>query len=473
MVRLRFAPSPTGYLHVGGARTALFNFLYARKMNGKFILRIEDTDLERSEKEFEEGLIESMKWLGLNWDEGPDVGGEYGPYRQSERLDIYNRYAQKLIEEGKAYKVYAYPEEIEKLREDLLSQGKAPHYTREMLESFTTPERIKEYEEKGLKPAIYFQMPRKEYVLNDIVKGQVVFKEGTLGDFAIIRSNGVPIYNFACVIDDYLMKITHVIRGDDHLSNTVKQLAIYEALGWNPPEFGHVSMILGPDAKKLSKRHGATSVEEFKERGYLPQAVVNFLALLGWSHPEGKEIMSLEELINAFSLDRLGKNPAIFDPQKLKWMNAEHFRHLSDEEMLEVSKPYLEKFVKEEEINERKDWFVRLLKTIKDRVEELSQIPDLVEFFFVEPEIKAELSDEVKQVYSELVKEIENIEIWDEKNIYQAFKNAMKKGKVKGKDFYMNLRIVLTGREEGPELIDIVYLLGKENIVKRIRKQLG
>ncbi|MBO8160829.1 MAG: glutamate--tRNA ligase [Thermosipho sp. (in: Bacteria)] len=473
MVRLRFAPSPTGYLHVGGARTALFNFLYAKKMGGKFVLRIEDTDVERSEKEFEEGLIKALKWLGLNWDEGPDVGGEFGPYRQSERLDIYRKYAQKLIDEGKAYEVYAYPEEIESLREKLLSEGKPPHYTREMLESFTTPERKKEYEEKGLKPAIYFSMPRKEYVLNDIVKGEVVFKEGTVGDFAIIRSNGIPIYNFACVIDDYLMKITHVIRGDDHLSNTVKQIALYEAFGWETPQFGHVSMILGPDAKKLSKRHGATSVEEFKERGYLPEAVVNFLALLGWSHPEGKEIMSLEEMIDAFSLERLGKNPAIFDPKKLKWMNAEHFRNLSDEKALEVSKPYLLKYSTEKDIENNKEWFINLIKAIKDRVEELTEIPYLVEFFFVEPECKIELSQEVKDVYKKLIIEISNIDDWNEKTIYQAFKNAMKGSKVKGKDFYMNLRIVLTGREEGPELIDVVYLLGKEKIINRIKKHLG
>ncbi|SHH33694.1 glutamate--tRNA ligase [Thermosipho atlanticus] len=472
-VRLRFAPSPTGFLHVGGARTALFNFLYAKKMKGAFILRIEDTDIERSEKEFEIGLINALKWLGLEWDEGPDIGGEYGPYRQSERLEIYHKYARKLVEEGKAYEVYAYPEEIEKLREKLLSEGKPPHYTKEMLKEFTTPERIREYKEKGLSPAIYFSMPRKEYVIDDIVKGQVVFKEGTIGDFAILRSNGVPIYNFACVVDDFLMKITHVIRGDDHLSNTIKQIALYEAFGWEPPKFGHVSMILGPDAKKLSKRHGATSVEEFRERGYLPQAVVNFLALLGWSHPEGKEIMSLEEMIEAFSLDRLGKNPAIFDPKKLKWMNAEHFRMLDEEEMLKVTKPYFLKFVSEDEFEKNKEWFIRLLKSIKDRVEELIDIPHLVEFFFKEPEIKVELAQELKEVYRKLIKELQSIDNWNEKNIYQAFKNAMKGVRIKGKDFYMKLRIVLTGKEEGPELIDIVYLLGKEKIIRRLEKQLG
>ncbi|QTA37863.1 glutamate--tRNA ligase [Thermosipho ferrireducens] len=470
MIRLRFAPSPTGYLHVGGARTALFNYLYARKMNGSFILRIEDTDIERSEKQFEDGLIKALKWLGLDWDEGPDVGGNYGPYRQSERLQIYEQMAEKLLNEGKAYKVYAYPEEIEALREKLLAGGKPPHYTREMLEIYTTAERIREYEEKGLKPAIYFSMPRKEYVLNDIVKGEVIFKEGTVGDFAIIRSNGIPIYNFACVVDDHLMEISHVIRGDDHLSNTVKQLALYEAFGWTPPKFGHVSMILGPDAKKLSKRHGATSVEEFKEKGYLPEAVVNFLVLLGWSHPEGKEIMSIEEMIEAFSLDRLGKNPAIFDPTKLRWMNAEHFRKLDDDKALEKAIPFLEKYASFEEIKQNKEWFIRLIKSVKDRVEELSELPKMVEFFFEEPSLERNVSSDIRVVFGKLVSELEETSDWDEKVIYSIFKKVLKGSKVKGKEFYMALRKALTGREEGPELIDIVYLLGKDKIIRRLKR---
>lgn len=326
MVRVRFAPSPTGFLHVGGARTALFNYLFARRFNGIFVLRIEDTDIARSERIFEKNLMDSLRWLKIQWDEGPDVGGPYGPYRQSERLHIYREYAEKLVRENKAYRVYAYPEEIEQLREELLSKNLPPHYTREMFDRFATKERIREYEEKGIQPAIYFSMPRKTIVHNDLIKGQVVFTEGSVGDFALLRSNGMPTYNFACVVDDMLMKITHVIRGDDHLPNTVKQLAIYEAFGVEPPQIGHVSMILGPDGKKLSKRHGATSVEEFRARGYLPEAVVNYLALLGWSPPDAQEIMSMEEMIEKFSIERVSKNPAIFDPGKLKWMNGHYIR---------------------------------------------------------------------------------------------------------------------------------------------------
>jgi len=465
-VRVRFAPSPTGYLHVGGARTALFNYLFARKMGGKFILRIEDTDLERSERIFEEQLIAALRWLGLDWDEGPDVGGPYGPYRQSERVEIYQEYARKLVDEGKAYEVYAYPEEIEALRERLLAEGKAPHYTREMLEVYTTEERKREYKEKGLRPAIYFSMPRKDYVVHDVVKGEVYFKAGSVGDFALMRSNGMPTYNYACVIDDGLMKITHVLRGDDHLSNTVKQIALYEALGWPVPVFGHVSMILGPDGSKLSKRHGATSVEEFRNRGYLPEALVNFLALLGWSHPEGKEILTKEELIQSFSLERLVKNPAIFNPEKLRWMNAEHIRMKTVDELIGIARQFIGRNVDEERLR-------KVVLSIRDRIEEFSELPELTRFFFERPENLPERTTEAVETYTTLLGELEKLETWTKETIYAAFKNAMKSAKLKSKEFYMSLRLILTGRTEGPELIDILEVLGKEETVARIRRFVG
>ncbi|WP_372590215.1 glutamate--tRNA ligase [Fervidobacterium pennivorans subsp. carthaginiensis] len=465
-VRVRFAPSPTGYLHVGGARTALFNYLFARKTNGKFILRIEDTDLERSEKVFEEQLINALRWLGLDWDEGPDIGGPYGPYRQSERTELYHYYAQELIKQGKAYEVYAYPEEIEQLREKLLAEGKAPHYTREMLEPYNTPERKREYEEKGLRPAIYFSMPRKDYVINDVVKGEVVFKAGSVGDFALLRSNGMPTYNYACVIDDGLMKITHVLRGDDHLSNTVKQVALYEALGWPVPVFGHVSMILGPDGSKLSKRHGATSVEEFKARGYLPEALVNFLALLGWSHPEGKEILTKEELIGSFSLERLVKNPAIFNPDKLRWMNSEHIRMKDTKELVKLAKTFINRDVDEA-------YLEKVIVAVKDRIEELSQLPELTDFFFERPNVSVEKTPEAVETYKALLEELQKVEVWNKENIYASFKTAMKNAKLKGKDFYMTLRLILTGKNEGPELIDILEILGKEEVIARIQNYLN
>lgn len=462
-VRVRFAPSPTGYLHVGGARTALFNYLYARKTGGKFILRIEDTDIERSEKVFEEQLISALKWLGLEWDEGPDINGNYGPYRQSERIELYHKYAHELVQKGKAYEVYAYPEEIEQLREKLLADGSPPHYTREMLEPYNTSKRKKEYIEKGLRPAIYFSIERKDYIINDIVKGEVVFKAGSVGDFALLRSNGMPTYNYACVIDDGLMEITHVLRGDDHLSNTVKQVALYEAFKWDIPIFGHVSMILGPDGSKLSKRHGATSVEEFKARGYLPESIVNFLALLGWSHPDGKEILTKKELISSFSLERLVKNPAIFNPDKLRWMNSEHIRMKDIKELTKLANQFVPNSFNEE-------YFEKVLRAVKDRLEELSQLPELTEFFFNKPTMLPEKTAEAVETFKNLVGELSKLQEWNTQSIYGAFKTAMKNAKLKSKDFYMTLRLILTGKSEGPELIDILEILGKEEVLERINR---
>ncbi|PLV56334.1 glutamate--tRNA ligase [Thermotoga sp. SG1] len=468
MVRVRFAPSPTGYLHVGGARTALFNFLFARKEKGRFVLRIEDTDLERSEREYEEKLMDSLRWLGLTWDEGPDVGGDFGPYRQSERVEIYRKYAEILVKEGKAYHVYAYPEEIEEIRERLLSEGKPPHYSQEMFEEYDTPERRREYEEKGLSPAVFFKMPRKDYSLNDVVKGEVIFKKGSIGDFVIMRSNGLPTYNFACVVDDMLMEITHVIRGDDHLSNTLRQLAIYEAFGKKPPVFAHVSTILGPDGKKLSKRHGATSVEAFREMGYLPEAVVNYLALLGWSHPEGKEILSIEELVASFSLDRLSPNPAIFDPQKLKWMNGYYLRNTSLERLVELSRPFFEKSgLKVDDEN----YLKKVLEVTRERAETLADLPGEARFFFEDPE-PIDIPENIEPAFVSLREELQSVD-WEMDRIVKIFKKVLKNSKIKPRDFYMTLRRILTGKDEGPELVNIIPILGKEVFMRRLERALG
>ncbi len=454
MVRVRFAPSPTGYLHVGGARTALYNFLFARKERGKFILRIEDTDIERSSKEYEERLLDSLRWLGLRWDEGP--------YRQSERLSIYQKVAEKLVKEGKAYEVYAYPEEIENLREELLRSGKPPHYTQEMLEVYDTLERRREYSARGLKPAIFFKMPRRDFSFVDVVKGEIVFKAGSIGDFVLMRSNGLPTYNFACVVDDSDMRITHVIRGDDHLSNTLRQLAIYEALGKKPPIFAHVSMILGPDGSKLSKRHGATSVEEFRDRGYLPQALLNYLALLGWSHPEGKEIMDLDEMISAFSLDRLSKNPAIFDPEKLRWMNSVYIRNTSDGELAELVKPFLEKIgysVEDEKL-------VKMISAVKDRMRELSEAPDLLSYFFEWEKKEVVFTQEERKLLEEVLENLSGVK-WNRREIVRAF-SVMKKYNVNRKDFFHKLRIALSGKKEGVELDVMIEILGFDEVKKRL-----
>ncbi len=470
MVRVRFAPSPTGFLHVGGARTALFNYLFARRFKGVFVLRIEDTDIARSERIFEKNLMDSLRWLGINWDEGPDVGGAYGPYRQSERLQIYKEYAERLVSRDKAYRVYAYPEEIEGLREELLSKNLPPHYTREMFDRFATKDRIREYEEKGLQPAIYFSMPRKTIVHNDLIKGQVVFNEGSVGDFALLRSNGMPTYNFACVVDDMLMRITHVIRGDDHLPNTVKQLALYEAFGVEPPQIGHVSMILGPDGKKLSKRHGATSVEEFRARGYLPEAVVNYLALLGWSPPDAQEIMSMEEMIEKFSIDRVSKNPAIFDPGKLKWMNGHYIRKSAVQRVVELLIPYIE--VKKWTYRDR-DWLESVFLSVRDRMHTLEEFIDLADFFFVRPDVSVEVDEQIRRGLLECADRLEKESEPSKERLVNVFREVVKQSKLNAKDFYMALRKALTGKNEGPELVDIVVILGPVETAKRIKRALG
>ena len=475
-VRTRFAPSPTGYLHVGGARTALFSFLYAKSHKGQFVIRIEDTDVERSTKSSEEGLLDDLKWLGFSWEEGPDVGGEYGPYRQSERIELYQKYAQKLIDEGSAYFVYAEADDIEKLREKLISRAQTPHYTRKMLEELTSPDKIKLYKKSGKRPAVYFSMERKDRILKDLVKGDIHFGADSVGDFAILRSNGLPTYNFAVVVDDALMKITHVIRGDDHLSNTVKQMALYDALGFETPKFAHLSTILGPDHTRLSKRHGSTSVAEYRKRGILPQAMVNYLALLGWSHPQLKEIMDMDELIKKFSLERVSKNPAIYDEKKLLWMNGQYIRKLSDEELYKLSKPFIvPTFLSESEYVSSRKWATLALSSVKNEIDELSHLPEKLKVYTRTPKTDHNLKESLKKqgflvTYKNLKDLYESIDNWTTKSIISVTQKVVKNSKIKPGDFYHSLRKILTGKDSGPDLVTLIFLLGRENVVSRLKQ---
>ncbi|NLZ52622.1 MAG: glutamate--tRNA ligase, partial [Thermoanaerobacteraceae bacterium] len=324
-VRVRFAPSPTGSLHIGGARTALFNLLYARHNNGTFVLRIEDTDTERSTEESAAQIILSLKWLGLDWDEGPEKGGDFGPYFQSQRLELYKKEVERLLAEGKAYRCYCTPEELAQRREAALKAGRPPKYDgccRNL-----TPEQIEKFEAEGRKYTIRLKMPQEGHTeVDDLIRGRVVFENSVLDDFIIVKSNGIPTYNFACVIDDNAMKITHIIRAEEHLSNTPKQIQVYLGLGYDIPKFAHVPMILAPDRSKLSKRHGATSVEEFKDQGYLAESIINYLTLLGWS-PEGtEEIFEMDKAVKEFTLERVNKTAAIYDVKKLTWINGHYMR---------------------------------------------------------------------------------------------------------------------------------------------------
>ncbi len=480
-VRVRFAPSPTGPFHIGGARSALFNWLFARKMGGKLILRIEDTDLERSSRESEENIKAALKWLGMDWDEGIDVGGENGPYRQTERLDIYKKYTEQLLAEGKAYYCYCTDEELEEERQALIKEGKMPRYMGKCRN--LTPEQIAAYEAEGRKPTVRFRVPADQQILvRDMVRGDVVFDSNNIGDFVIVKSDGIPTYNYAVVIDDALMHITHVIRAEEHLSNTPRQCLIYDALGFKKPIFGHISLILGKDHTKMSKRHGATSVDQYRQLGYLPEGIVNFLALLGWAPNSEQEIFSIAELIKEFSMERVAKNPAVFDIDKLNWINQHYMRQLDDEAFFAAAKPHMiaAGYMTGEETGDKLTWLKKVVATAKDHVAFAAQIPASVEMYFNDEfgfendEAAAVLQAEtVPAVIGMLLAELPKLEALDGAAVKALFKTIQKTTKLKGKDVFMPIRVALTGNQHGPELAEMVPLLGIERTEKRIRASLA
>ena len=478
-MKVRFAPSPTGPFHIGGARSALFNWLLARKEKGTFVLRIEDTDLARSTRESEENIKASLQWLGMNWDEGIDVGGNNGPYRQIERLDLYKEVTQRLLDEGKAYECYCTPEELDAVRQDQMDRGETPKYNGhcEHLDEETKAKYIAE----GRKPTIRLRVPlNKTYTFDDMVRGRVSFESNGVGDFVIVKSDGIPVYNFAVVMDDHMMGITHVIRAEEHLSNTPRQMAIYEALGWDIPTFGHISLILGKDYKKMSKRHGATSVEQYKQLGYLPEALVNFLALLGWA-PEGEEeFFAQDELIQAFSMDRVAKNPAVFDIDKLNHINFHYMKNLSDEELFHLCLPHLKEVgLAPDSLNQADiDWLTLLCSTFRDHISYGAQIKDHVGLFMGETvfleegheeELRAVLNEEtaptVLGAFRNALAELDEI---TPEVVKATIKAVMKETSLKGKFVFMPIRVALTGQMHGPDLNNIVTLLGKEKCLHRL-----
>jgi len=476
-VRVRFAPSPTGFLHIGGARTALFNWLYARRTGGKFILRIEDTDLARSTKESEECIIHDLKWLGMDWDEGPEIGGEYGPYRQTDRLNLYKEAVDKLLANGQAYYCYCTPEELEARREEAAAKGIAFKYDGRCCH-LTAQERA-EKEKAGLKPVIRFRIPSGigNVVVDDLVRGRVEFDSEGLGDFIIVKSDGIPAYNFAVIIDDYNMKMTHIIRAEEHLPNTPRQILIYQALGYEMPKFAHISMILGPDRTKLSKRHGATSVTQYKEEGYLPDALVNYLALLGWSPEEEREIYSPEELCKIFSLDRVAKNPAVFDNDKLKWLNGSYIRQKSEAEITQLVMPYLKEkgYVTTEPVGEELAHLEKIIGAVKDHLEVLSQVTDHLEVFYNDNIVLAEekfketlQGEQIPQVMTAFRERLEALEDLEVETVHQMLKKLPKELGLKPKMVLFPIRVALTGAGAGPELFNLIPILGKERVLKRM-----
>jgi len=458
VVRVRFAPSPTGHLHIGGARTALFNWLFARHHNGKFILRIEDTDRSRSTEEYIESIIESIKWLGLDWDEGP--------FRQTDRMETYRTYAYKLLEEGKAYRCYCTPEELEERRQKAMKEGKPPRYDR----------RCREIKETLDKPfAIRFKMPLEgETVVKDLVKGTVTFKNIEIEDLVILRSDGTPTYNFCVVVDDFEMKITNVIRGEDHLNNTPKQIHIYQALGINPPEFAHIPMILGTDRARLSKRHGATSVLAYRDEGYLPEALVNFLARLGWSYGD-QEIFTREELIKYFNLEQVGKANAVFNAEKLLWLNSEYIKLTPEERLFELVKPFL---VNEGYLKENVDikWACRAIKSLKERCRTLKELAlamryYLLDYVDIEPKAKEKyINPETIPIIKEITEKLAQLNDFTQDKIEKIFMDIVNERGLKLGQVAQPIRVVITGSTVSPGIYEVLEIVGKEKTLKRLRR---
>jgi len=465
-VRVRFAPSPTGHLHVGNVRTALYNWLFARQQGGRFILRIEDTDLERSRREYEDDILEDLRWLGLDWDEGPDVGGDVGPYRQSERVAIYRDYAHRLLDAGWAYRCFCTESELQRERERAQAENRPYRYSgrcRQLSES-----EARKRAEAGEPHTLRFRVRPGPIVWEDIVRGPVRWEAEVIGDFVILKSDGWPVYNFAVVVDDLLMRITHVIRGDGHLPNTPRQLLLYEALGATPPAFAHLSTILGADGTKLSKRHGATALREFREQGYLPEALFNFLALLGWAPPpEAGEILSREQLLRLFALENVSKAPAIFDLQKLKWMNRAYLKAKPLPELVAAALPYLHQAgrVPTPPDAATRQWLERVVDAVLTHVDHLSQIVEQTGIIFeydlaaalADPEVRKVVHDPgALDVLARMERELAGVaEITTETFRAAAARVREQTGRT-GRALFHPIRIALTGRSSGPELDKLV-----------------
>jgi nondiscriminating glutamyl-tRNA synthetase len=531
-VRVRIAPSPTGFLHLGTARATLFNFLFAKKYKGVFILRIEDTDKERSKKEYEDDIIESLKWLELEWDEGPNPEeqgsghakyiGDHGPYRQSERLEIYKKYLEKLLKEDKAYYCFCSEEELEAQRQYQMSIGEAPHYNGKC--SKLSKEKVKASLDEGKKPVIRFRTPAKKIVFEDIVRGKMEFDTTLFGDIVIAKDLTSPLYNFSVVVDDYEMKISYVIRGEDHLSNTPKQILFQEALGFSQPKYAHLPLILGPDRSKLSKRHGSTSVRQYREKGYLPETLVNFMAFLGWNPGTEREIFSLSSLIKEFELPKVQKGGAIFNIKRLDFLNSFYIRQKSVEKLTEICIPYLiEKglvvpifttgqfppaygaieITQGYKINDTKeeinfDFLKKIISIYQERLTKLSEISDLVDFFFknrieYDKELLKWRDANEKDTSAALLK-LEKIlsgikkEDWNKENLENLLLKEAEKfsEEVAKTDLPSSLRealrvgdrghllwpfrVAMSGKKASAGPFDIADILGKEKTLKRIKE---
>lgn len=473
-VRVRFAPSPTGTLHIGGARTALFNWLFARHNGGKFVLRLEDTDTTRSTEVSADGIIEGLKWLGLDWDEGPDGKGSFGPYRQSERLEIYQHYIDALIESGQAYYCFCSADEIKMEREKAYQEKKDYKYPGTCRS--LSPAQVKEKLEQGLKPVIRLKVPSTGItVVHDLVRGKVEFDNALLDDFIIVKSDGWPTYNFAVVIDDYSMKISHVIRAEEHLSNTPKQIMVYNALGLPYPEFAHVSMILAPDRSKLSKRHGATSVQEFRDEGYLPEALVNYLALLGWSPGIEQDIFNLETMVGLFDLKNVSRSAAIYDITKLAWMNGHYLTQANMESVFPLIKN------KARELgwltDENTAYFKKVVDLVRSRAKTVMDIFNEIEYFFNSVETYDEkglnkhfLKPEAVNKLDAVLNSISTVSAFTAPDLEKAIRDRAADMNIKAAELIHPTRLAISGRTNTPGLFEVMELLGRDCCIERIKR---
>lgn len=478
-IRVRIAPSPTGPIHVGNVHTALFNWLWARKAGGKFILRFEDTDQERSKVEWEQVIFDDLAWLGIDWDEGPDIGGPYAPYRQMHRLELYHQYAQKLLDGGHVYKCYCTKEEEDADRKESQAQNR-PYQYKGRCRNLTT-EQQKAFEDEGRSHVLRFRVPRGEVIrYDDLVRGQIEFPTDSIGDFIIMRGNRIPLYNFAVVIDDVTMNITHILRGEGHIPNTPVQLLIYRALNLPIPRIGHLGHMTNEERGKLSKRKGEAAIRDYREQGYLPDALMNFMSLLGWTPPGaelGREILTKDELIHDFDLARCTKAPSVFDKNKLNWMNGMYIRKKTLEEFAGLALPFVVQsgIYTEEKARANWEWYKQVVSQVQERVETLAQVSEHTDIFFKDQIEMNEaaaakfLTDAVKPFFQRVIEGLRSVE-WELPAIEKLIRGIQEEMGFKPKETFQPIRVAITGRTESPGLFETVYLVGRERTIERISK---
>ena len=476
-VRVRFAPSPTGFLHVGGVRTAMFNWLLARHTGGTLVLRIEDTDITRKVEGAVEYIMEGLKWLGLDWDEGPDAGGDYGPYYQSQRLDLYKQSAQRLVQHGDAYYCYCSPERLEALRKEQVVRKQSIGYDR-FCRNLSPQERAAK-EAAGIKPVVRFKVPSGgQTKFHDLIYGDVVFENSTIDDFVMLKSDGYPTYHLANVVDDYAMKITHVIRGEEWLSSVPRHLFIYKALGYQPPLYVHHPLLVGPDRAKLSKRHGDVALLEYREKGYLPDAMLNFIALIGWSLDDKTELMTRQQLIDNFSLERIGKTGAIFDRDKLDWINGVYIRGLTVEDLSNRLFPFLDKYLSPKVKRPLDLNYIRqIVPLIRERINTLKDAADYAEFFFLDKLEYDAVKFEDKKTNAETAltalksteEKLSSMESFDRDQLENTLRRLADSLGLKAGQLFNVLRVAITARDATPPLFEMMAVLGKERCLMRIK----